>query len=101
MKILKAIKKDGMVLAEIEINQPETQDINIETGEVIKQSDKKLVMKVSTYDDSDELKIKDRLLKEVKKTEEPYNFSDPNLDEDKIKSELDKRPKETRGIREL
>ena len=94
MKIIKAIKKNGMVIAEIETDQPETQDINIETGEVIKQSDKKLIVKVSTYDDSDELKIKDRLLKEVKETEEPYNFSDANLDEFEIKKELDKRPKD-------
>lgn len=101
MKILNAIKKDGMIIADIETDQPETQDINIETGEVIKQSDKKLIVKVSTYDDSDELKIKDRLLKEVESLEEPYNFSDNTIDKDKIKNELDKRPKETRGIREL
>ena len=98
MKILKAIKKGGMIEAEIETDMPETQDIDVNTGQVVKQSDKKLIVKISTFDDRDELQIKDRLLKQVKGIEEPYNFSDPNLDESKIKNELAKRPK---GVREL
>ena len=83
MKILKAIKKGEIIEAEIETDQPETQDIDVNTGQVVSQSDKKLVMKVSTYDDKDELQIKDRLLKEVESLEEPYNFSDNTLDKDK------------------
>jgi len=93
MKIITAIKKDGKIKAKVETDAPLWTEININTGEVKKQSSEKLVLNVEINDLHDDDLNKYKIISEVEKIVAPENiiYENTPLDSAEIKEKAKKK----------
>lgn len=93
MKIITATKKDGKIKAKVETDSPLWTEINVNTGEVKKQSSEKMVLNIEINDVQDDDLNKNKILSEVEKIVAPETviYENTPLDSAEIKEKAKKK----------